>query len=197
MLDYFSKEKIVRIILLLLDNLLISENCIEIVGEIGGLELLAKLLNRHWVDTDIEEMLEKHHGIVEENYKVFTSIGKFKKEVTRGVFRWGPIHTERFWQENHMFFHEKEHLDLIKEMVHMLTEVNDSAKSVICYDLGEFAKYFPSGKQYLDNLKVKELVYEIMKQPNASPELKKEGITCLQKMLLSSWGGKEGTSMIK
>ena len=125
-----------------MQNLLISENCIEIIGEIGGLELYGKLQSRHWVDTDIDKMLEEQYNIVDENYKVFTSITKFKKDVNRKVFRWGPIHTERFWQENHVFFHEKENLDLIKDMVVALQEGNEKEKAVICFDLGEFAKYF-------------------------------------------------------
>jgi hypothetical protein len=42
-LDFFSKEKIVRMILLLFDNLFASHKCIEIIGELGGTDLLAKL----------------------------------------------------------------------------------------------------------------------------------------------------------
>jgi V-type H+-transporting ATPase subunit H len=163
-LDFFTKEKIVRIILLLLENLLCNDLCIEIIGENGGVELLAKLVNRHWVDKDIDEMLEKQVKKVEENYHVFTSIVKLKKEIQRGFFKWSPVHSERFWQENFIMFHEIENLDLIRTMVGMLeqTDLDDISRAVICYDLGEFSKYFPAGKQFLERLKVKEKVYNLM-----------------------------------
>jgi hypothetical protein len=43
-LDFFNKEKVVRIVLLLLDNLkLASEGCHEIMSDIGVLNLTIKL----------------------------------------------------------------------------------------------------------------------------------------------------------
>lgn len=59
-LDYFNKEKIVRVVLLLLDNLKQqSEGCHEIMSDIGVLNTIVKLQNRHWVDQDITEMLDR------------------------------------------------------------------------------------------------------------------------------------------
>jgi len=57
-LDYFNKEKIVRIILLLLDNLKTNEVCLELMSDINALNIFSKLLNRHWVDKDITDMLD-------------------------------------------------------------------------------------------------------------------------------------------
>ncbi len=59
-------------------------------------------------------MLEKLSEYMDNNLKVFSSIEKFRKEVHKGSLKWGFIHTEKFWQENHMFFNEKDNLDLIK-----------------------------------------------------------------------------------
>jgi len=59
-LDYFNKEKIVRVVLLLLDNLKSSsEGCHEIMSDIGVIDIIIKLQNRHWVDTDITDLLDK------------------------------------------------------------------------------------------------------------------------------------------
>ena len=58
-LDYFNKEKIVRVVLLLLDNLKhASEACHEIMSDIGVLSTVIKLQNRHWVDPDITTLLD-------------------------------------------------------------------------------------------------------------------------------------------
>lgn len=59
--------------------------------------------------------------------------------------------------------------------------------AVACYDLGEFARFFPTGKIYLENQSVKAKIAELMAQKESSAELKKEAITCYQKMLMNSW----------
>ena len=67
-LDFFNKEKVVRIVLLLLDNLKIaSEGCHEIMSDIGVLNLTIKLQNRHWVDPDINELLDKIFEFLDQN----------------------------------------------------------------------------------------------------------------------------------
>jgi hypothetical protein len=45
-----------------------------------------------------------------------------------------------------MHFHDSDNLELIKTMANLLPEVGDTEKAVICYDLGEFSKYFVQGK---------------------------------------------------
>lgn len=67
-LDYFNKEKIVRIVLLLLDNLkTASEACHEIMSDIAVLNTVIKLQNRHWVDPDITELLDKIFEFLDQN----------------------------------------------------------------------------------------------------------------------------------
>lgn len=58
-LDFFNKEKIVRIILLLFDNIKQNEICLEQLSDINAVYIVNKLLNRHWVDKDITDMLDK------------------------------------------------------------------------------------------------------------------------------------------
>lgn len=67
-LDYFNKEKVVRIILLLLDNLKdASDICHEIMSDINLLGTVIKLQNRHWVDQDITALLEKLFEFLDKN----------------------------------------------------------------------------------------------------------------------------------
>jgi len=66
-------------------------------------------------------MLDKIFEFLDENQQTFSSIEKFKKEVgTRRRLRWSPIHTEKFWQENFLSFHDKDNLDLIKVLAHLI-----------------------------------------------------------------------------
>lgn len=188
-LDFFNKEKVVRITLLLMENLTHRKQCLEIMSDLNGLELIQKLQQRHWVDEDIKNLLEKLWDVLDQNYEEFTSIDKFRKEIHLKILRWGPVHTERFWQENFIHFHDKDNLDLIKDLVGLLEMENERTVAVALYDLGEFAKYFPFGRTYLDNLGIKPTIYEVM-QKSESAEIKKEAITCLQKLIVTSWQGK-------
>lgn len=190
-LDFFSKEKIVRIVLLLLDNLKHNEVCLEIMSDINAIQMITKLQNRHWVDKDINELLDKLFNHLDQNYKVFSSIEKFRKEVGKRSLRWGPVHTEKFWQENFIYFHEKDNLDLIKILVELLEHNDDRTKSIACFDLGEFARFFPYGRQYLDTMNVKGKIIAMMQVQSSSAELKKEAITCYQKLLMTSWNSNE------
>lgn len=135
-------------------------------------------------------MLEKLYEYVDQNYKAFSSIEKFKKEVAKRTFKWGPVHSEKFWQENCFHFNEKENLDLIKILVQMVepnNEVDDRTKAICCFDLGEFARFFSFGRQILDQLGLKEKIIQLMGLKTSTAELKKEAITCYQKLLMNSW----------
>lgn len=61
-------------------------------------------------------------------------------------------------------------------------------KAVACYDLGEFARFFPLGKDYLEERSTKAYLAQLMGDPGSNAELKKQAITAYQKMLMHSWG---------
>jgi V-type H+-transporting ATPase subunit H len=193
-LDYFNKEKIVRVVLLLLDNLKQNEGCHEIMSDIGVIGTVIKLQNRHWVDADINELLEKLFEYLDQNQKQFSSIDKFKKEIlSRRPLRWGPIHTDKFWQENFIYFHDTDNLNLIKVLEEYVQDVNldDRTKAIALFDLGEFARFFPMGRTILENDGVKADIIKVMGRVGSSAELKKEAITCYQKLLMNSWSSQD------
>ena len=61
-------------------------------------------------------------------------------------------------------------------------------KAVACYDIGEFARFFPLGKEFLEERDTKTYLAELMGNQQSSAELKKEAITAYQKMLMHAWG---------
>jgi len=65
---------------------------------------------------------------------------------------------------------------MIKIVVELLSHDDDKVQAIACYDLGEFARFFPMGRQYLERLGVKEKIIEVMGK-RSSAELKKEAIT--------------------
>lgn len=191
-MDFFSKEKIARIMLMLFDNLKSVKQCEEHFSDIDALNLIEKLQNRHWVDEDIQKQLEMLHEYFEENQKTFSSIDKLRNQVQRRQLRWGPCHTETFWQENSIHFDKGDNIALITIIVkECLTSNDDRVKAVACYDLGEFSRFFPRGKQFLEGLSVRIKMVELMQDPRVSAEVKKEAITCYQKLLMNSWSSSQ------
>jgi len=95
--DFFNWEKITRMILMLIENLKDHPVCQEHLSDIDAYNMIIKLQNRHWVDEDINKLLEKLFTYFDENQKIFSSLDKLKNQVTRKQLRWGPCHTEKFW----------------------------------------------------------------------------------------------------
>ena len=190
-LDYCSWEKIVRIMLMLFDNLKNDKDSQESLSDIDCLSLIIKLQNRHWVDEDINKLLEKMYEYFNENQQVFSSIDRFRTQVLRKQLRWGPCHTEEFWKENFILFDNADNLKLIGILANDCLEegVENRIKAVACHDLGEFARFFPNGKTIVDRHNVKSKMTYLMQSKMASSEVKKEAITCYQKILMNSWSG--------
>jgi len=87
-------------------------------------------------------------------------------------------------------FDSAENLELINTLITVLNTPakGDDQKAVACYDLGEFARFYPLGKKYLEEKGGKEAILQIMQNQNANPELKKEAITSYQRILMKSHG---------
>ncbi len=77
-------------------------------------------------------------------------------------------------------------MDIVKNDI-----ADDREKAIACFDLGEFARYFPFGRQFLDQLSLKTEIIKLMGRVNSSAELKKEAITCYQKLLMNTWTGSD------
>jgi V-type H+-transporting ATPase subunit H len=56
------------------------------------------------------------------------------------------LHTTEFWEENYKEF-SKDNFKCIHNLISILESFNykDSIKSIVCFDLGEFARLYPTG----------------------------------------------------
>ena len=57
-LDYFNAEKIVRIVLMLFNNLKLDDDCLEQLSLVNANSVVIKLLKKPWVDETIKTELE-------------------------------------------------------------------------------------------------------------------------------------------
>ena len=82
---------------------------------------------------------------------------------------------------------------MINELVSIVKDVTseDKQKAIALFDLGEFARFFPLGRSYLDNLELKGEIIKLMSRQSSSAELKKEAIMCYQKLLMNTWSSQD------
>jgi len=85
------------------------------------------------------------------------------------------------------FDKSKDNLAIIRQIVECLDVDNDMVKAVACFDLGEFAKFYHHGKELLNGMDVKTKMAALMANPKVGASVKKEAITCYQKLLMESW----------
>ena len=67
-LDFSNKEKIVRMICRIFNNLKDDDTCLEHLSMINALKLVIKLRNRPWVDSEIKDLLKGLYEYLNENY---------------------------------------------------------------------------------------------------------------------------------
>lgn len=90
--------------------------------------------------------------------------------------------------ENGYAFDNKDNLKLIEILVtDCLSSDDDTVKAVACFDLGEFSKHYVHGKRVLERHNIRTRMTELMGDQTVSAEVKKEAITCYQKLLMNSW----------
>jgi V-type H+-transporting ATPase subunit H len=59
--------------------------------------------------------------------------------------------------ENAVLFEQKDNLELMKKIALecLADEIPDRVKAVACFDIGEFARFYPSGRPILDACEVR------------------------------------------
>ena len=190
-LQMYRREKVVRISCMFFKNVIGNEKCLEILIDCDIYKEVTNLLNRQWQDKEIVQNLELIEKTLNDNYKVLSSFEKLKKQVQDRVLRWGPMHTDMFWAENFKMAEEND-FDIIKQLVVLLNDESIQTQAIACYDLGQFARYYPFGRNVLEKLNGKNIILSKMQSPD--PKLKENALIAIQKIMISDWqkvSGKE------
>jgi len=180
------REKVVRVSIAALLNLLDKNNGAfnEQMIDADILKTLNTLKDRKWADEDITEDVTKVRNALLKNFRELSSVERYEKELKSRTLTKGHLHTEKFWREHVMEF-EKENFFLIRELVDLLRIGNDENVAIACYDLGEFVRFYPSGKAVSKNLKAKEAMLPLLDHQN--PDIKKEALLAVSKMMVDNW----------
>lgn len=150
-----AKEKVTRIILAVLRNLIekpedkqvSKEHCIAMV-QCKVLKQLSILEQRRFDDEDISADVEFLTEKLQNSVQDLSSFDEYSTEIKSGRLEWSPVHkSAKFWRENAHQLNEKNY-ELLRILVHILETSKDAlVLSVASYDIGEYVRHYPRGKQ--------------------------------------------------
>lgn len=178
-----TKEKVVRVAILTLRNLLGKAKFAGEMVELGLPKIVQNLKLQAWTDEDLTEALAALEESLKVSIKTLSSFDKYKQEVLSGNLDWTPMHKDSaFWRENINKFEDNDFQVL--RIVITLLDTSKEAKtlSICCHDISQFIQNHPSGRAIVLDLKAKVRIMSLMEHDN--PEVRREALLCVQKLLL-------------
>jgi len=186
LLKTVAKDKIIRMDIATLRNLLDKNNNNEQMIETNLLKEVEKLQQRKWGDDDITEDLKVLQEILQKEVLELSSWAMYKQELISGSLEWTPVHrSEKFWRENAVNFEENNHRSLTFLLGMLVPETDPKILAIACHDLGEFVRFHPRGKTIIQNMGGKDPIMKLMSHPD--PDVQKHALLCLQKLMVHNW----------
>lgn len=129
------------------DNQVAKEHCIAMV-QCKVLKQLSILEQRRFDDEDISADVEFLTEKLQNSVQDLSSFDEYATELRSARLEWSPVHkSAKFWRENAQRLNEKNY-ELLRILVHLLETSKDPIiLSVACYDIGEYVRHYPRGKQ--------------------------------------------------
>jgi V-type H+-transporting ATPase subunit H len=180
-----QKEKVIRVALATLRNLLGTGSASTDMVSAGVMPVLLGLQPRKWADEDILEDIDLLIGALEVNLRNLSSWDVYKKEIMSGKLEWSPVHkSESFWKDNVKAF-ETNGFDTIKQLVALLESQEPQVLAIACSDIAEFIKVHPEGRKVMTQFGAKPLAMQVLKHPD--PLVQKHALTCVQRLMVINW----------
>ncbi|GJN11439.1 hypothetical protein PR202_ga29633 [Eleusine coracana subsp. coracana] len=180
-----TKEKVVRVVVMSLRNLLAKGAFAAQMIDLGLPQIVQNLKAQAWTDEDLLDALNQLEAGLKDSLKKLSSFDKYKQQVLLGHLDWSPMHKDpMFWRENINNFEENDFQILRVLMTVIDTSTDTTALAVACYDLSQFLQYHPSGRIVVADLKAKDRVMKLMNHDNA--EVRKNALLCVQRLFLGA-----------
>lgn len=131
------------------DAQIAKEHCIAMV-QCKVLKQLSILEQRRFDDEDITSDIEYLTVKLQNSVQDLSSFDEYATELRSARLEWSPVHkSAKFWRENAHRLNEK-NFELLRILVHLLETSKDTLMlSVACFDIGEYVRHYPRGKQYV------------------------------------------------
>ncbi|KAL5990803.1 hypothetical protein ACLOJK_011707 [Asimina triloba] len=180
-----TKEKVVRVIVLTLKNLLTKGTFGAHMVDLGLPQIVQSLKAQAWSDEDLLDALNQLEEGLKDNIKRLSSFDKYKQEVLLGHLDWSPMHKDpMFWRDNVTNFEESDY-QILRVLITILETSSDPRTlAVACYDLSQFIQYHPAGRGIVNDLKTKDKVMKLINHENA--EVTKNALLCVQRLFLGT-----------
>ncbi|KAI3935105.1 hypothetical protein MKW92_029702 [Papaver armeniacum] len=180
-----TKEKVVRVVVLILKNLLSKGTLGPKMVVVGLPQIVQNLKARAWNDEDLLEGLNQLEEGLKNNIKEMSSFDKYKQEVLLGHLDWSPMHKDpMFWREN-IFNFEDNDFQILRVLITILSTSSDPrALAIVCNDLSQFIQHHSSGRLIVNDLKAKEGVMKLINHENTEVTL--NALLCIQRLLLGA-----------
>jgi V-type H+-transporting ATPase subunit H len=180
-------EKVIRVALMALKNLLEHPETAEEVVETGAHEAVEALEYEKWRDPEVYDAVKSVTTLVAKAVNDHSNFNRYEREIKSKKLSWGFIHSEKFWTQNFLAF-EKDEFAVVKALVDVVSDdrADSTTLAVACHDIGEFARLHPSGKNVLARWpRAKAAVMERMGHNDR--EVAREALLCVQKLMLNRW----------
>ncbi|XP_026475283.1 V-type proton ATPase subunit H isoform X1 [Ctenocephalides felis] len=188
-----AKEKVTRIVLAVYRNLIekvedqqvAKEHCIAMVQS-KVLKQLSILEQRRSDDEDIVADVEYLTEKLQASIQDLSSFDEYATEIKSGRLEWSPVHkSAKFWRENAPRLNEKNY-ELLRILIHLLESSRDPlVLSVACFDIGEYVRHYPRGKNIIEQLGGKQLVMQLLAYEE--PNVRYEALLAVQKLMVHNW----------
>lgn len=180
------REKVMRVALSALRNLwhgrLDSLSAEMIAANLP--KTLENLLERKWSDPELKSDVEYLYEALQNDARDLSTYERYVTEVKSGQLRWGIVHTDKFWRENVKQL-EANDFKTLRSLIQLLQSEDEEVVSIACYDIGEFARFYPNGRNVVKLLGAKERVMGLVDSHN--PEVSRYALQCVSKIMVQKW----------
>jgi len=179
------KEKVIRVALSTLRNLLGIGSAPNDMVVFGLMPVLEAMQMRKFADEDIPDDVELLHNTLQVNLQTLSSWDVYKTELESSKLEWSPSHkSENFWKDNYKSF-EANSCAAIKQLVSLLSSEDPQVLAVACNDISELIKFHPDGRRLMTQYGAKPLAMQVLKHPD--PTVQKYALTCVQRLMVINW----------
>jgi len=180
-----QKEKVIRVTLSTLRNLLGTATASADMVAAGVMPILSGLQPRKWADEDILEDVDLLINALQVNLQTLTSWDVYKKELMSGKLDWTPSHkSESFWKDNYKAF-EANGFEALKQLVALLSSEDAQVLAIACNDTAEYIKHSPDGRRLMTQHGAKHPAMQALKYPD--PAVQKYALACVQRLMVINW----------
>merc|ERR1719203_721828 len=101
-------EKVVRLCLTVLKNLITCKERSEEIVEEGVLEAVQQLEFEKWRDVELYDEIRDMVALISSEVNELSNFDRYQRELQSGNLSWGFIHSNKFWAENITKFEQNE-----------------------------------------------------------------------------------------